>query len=78
MLVLSRKTNEVVRIGDDIRITVTRIEGGKVTLGFDCPKDVAVFRGELGGFVAKMNPPVAELVDAGRRSCENSRDLCCE
>lgn len=58
MLVLSRKTDEVVRIGDDIRITVTRIQGGKVKLGIDCPKHLAVVRGELDGFVANTGETV--------------------
>ena len=75
MLVLSRKTNEVVRIGDDIRITVTRIEGGKVTLGIDCPKHLAVLRGELGGFVANTGETVC--VESATVPCTEGESPVC-
>jgi len=47
MLVLSRKINEVITIGNDITITVTEIRGDKVRLGIQAPKNVEVWRGEL-------------------------------
>lgn len=47
MLVLSRHTNEVIRIGDDIKITVAAIRGDKVILGIDAPREVSVLREEL-------------------------------
>ncbi|TWU45777.1 hypothetical protein Q31b_09530 [Novipirellula aureliae] len=47
MLVLSRKLNESIQIGDDITITLIRVEGGKVRLGIDAPRDVRVLRSEL-------------------------------
>ncbi len=47
MLVLSRKTNQQIIIGDDIRITLLRIEGNKVRIGIDAPKQIRVLRGEL-------------------------------
>ena len=47
MLVLSRKANEVIRIGDDISITVVGIQGDKVRLGFDAPKEIPVHRQEV-------------------------------
>ena len=47
MLVLSRKEKEGVLIGDDITITVTRIEGDKVRIGIEAPKDVLIRRHEL-------------------------------
>lgn len=75
MLVLSRKTDEVVRIGDDIRITVTRIQGGKVNLGIDCPKDVAVFRGELAGFVANTGETVC--VESATVPCTEGESPVC-
>lgn len=50
MLVLSRKKNEVIRIGTDIIITIVDIRGDKVRLGFEAPKDVPIHRQEV--FVA--------------------------
>ena len=47
MLVLTRKVGEVIVIGDDIRITVVDIRGGKVRLGIVAPEDVIVDRQEI-------------------------------
>ena len=47
MLVLSRKLNERIRIGDDIEITVLRLKGGTVKIGIAAPKEVHVVRSEL-------------------------------
>jgi carbon storage regulator CsrA len=47
MLVLSRKTDEKIVIGDDIEITVTQIQNGKVRIGVQAPKEVRILRGEL-------------------------------
>ncbi len=47
MLVLTRKLHETVRIGDDIEVTVGRIEGDTVRLMIHAPRHVAVYRGEL-------------------------------
>jgi carbon storage regulator len=47
MLVLTRKLMERLFIGDDICITVVRLEGGQVRLGIDAPRHVAVVRAEL-------------------------------
>ena len=47
MLVLSRKLNETILIGDNIRVTLLGITGDKIKIGVDAPKDVKVFREEL-------------------------------
>lgn len=47
MLVLTRKIGERIYIGDDIVVTVERIERGKVRLGINAPKSVKINRGEL-------------------------------
>lgn len=48
MLVLSRELNEVIMIGDDIRITVIEIRGGRaVRLGIEAPPNVPVHRLEV-------------------------------
>jgi carbon storage regulator len=46
MLVLSRKTGERILIGDSIEIVITQVEGRKVRIGIEAPKDVEVQRGE--------------------------------
>ena len=47
MLVLTRKLHEVIRIGEDIEITVVRLTGNIVRIGIEAPTDVKVLRGEL-------------------------------
>lgn len=47
MLVLTRKLLEKVYIGDEICVTVVRVDGGQVRLGIDAPRHVPVVRAEL-------------------------------
>jgi carbon storage regulator len=47
MLVLTRKLMEKLYIGDDICVTVVRLEGGQVRLGIEAPREVNVVRAEL-------------------------------
>ena len=47
MLVLSRKLDESIVIGDDIVIKVVSIDNGVVKLGIEAPKDISIIRDEL-------------------------------
>jgi len=47
MLVLSRKRDELIDIGDDISVMVVAIQGDKVRLGISAPRDVQVHRREI-------------------------------
>ncbi|MEC7566901.1 MAG: carbon storage regulator CsrA [Planctomycetota bacterium] len=47
MLVLSRRTDESIILGDDIVITVVAVQGDKVRLGIDAPKTIPVHRTEV-------------------------------
>jgi carbon storage regulator len=47
MLILSRKVNEKVVIGDDITVSIIEVRGDQVRLGIDAPKKVKVFRQEV-------------------------------
>ena len=47
MLILSRKQEESIVIRDDIVITILAIEGDKVKIGIQAPRDVQVYRQEL-------------------------------
>jgi carbon storage regulator len=62
MLVLTRKLMEKLVIGDNICITVVRIEGGQVRLGIEAPPDVRIVRSELIPDMidarGKLRPPV--------------------
>ena len=47
MLVLTRKTNQSIMIGDDIEISVLAVMGEKVRIGIEAPRSVPVFRKEV-------------------------------
>jgi len=53
MLVLSRKKDEQIRIGDDIVLTITEIRGDKVRIGIKAPPDVTVHRSEVYDKIAQ-------------------------
>jgi carbon storage regulator len=59
MLVLTRKQNEGVLIGGDIVITVINIEGDKVRLGIEAPKNIRVIREELLKEIGQENKMAA-------------------
>lgn len=47
MLVLSRKTNESIQIGESIKITVLSVQGNRVQLAIDAPRELPVHRQEV-------------------------------
>jgi carbon storage regulator len=47
MLVLTRKRNQSIMIGDDIEVSVLGVVGEKVRIGIDAPRDIPVFRKEV-------------------------------
>ncbi len=47
MLVLTRKLDESIQIGDDIKITILRVKGNTVRIGIEAPREVRVVRDEL-------------------------------
>jgi len=47
MLVLTRKSGQGVVIGDDIRISIVSIDGDRVRVGIEAPKEVSVHREEV-------------------------------
>ena len=47
MLVLSRKQDERIRVGESVVVTVVRVNGGKVRIGIEAPSEMRVLRDEL-------------------------------
>jgi len=47
MLILTRRINEALRIGDEVSVTVLEIKGNQVRLGVNAPRDVSVHREEI-------------------------------
>jgi len=73
MLILSRKINEKVVIGDDITISIIEIRGDQVRIGIDAPKKVKVFRQEVydaikaENLAASASVPVIPQVNFGKK-----------
>jgi carbon storage regulator len=55
MLVLSRKVGEQVTINNEITVTLLGIEGKRVRLGFDAPKEIPIVRKELADLLDRSH-----------------------
>jgi len=61
MLILTRKKNESIQIGDDIEIKVLGIEGDQVKLGIAAPKSVEIHRKEIYLDIKEQNNEAANI-----------------
>ena len=66
MLVLSRKANETILLGEDIRIVILSVDGERVRVGIDAPRSVRIVRNELvtetvSSNLEAVNPPTFTL-----------------
>jgi len=59
MLILTRKPNECVVIGNDIGIKILAVNGDQVSLGFVAPKDVTIYRSEVYAAIQEENAQAA-------------------
>lgn len=73
MLVLTRKANQSIMIGDDIEISVLSVMGEKVRLGIQAPREIPVFRTEVYLEIQQeraagaQTDPAAEVAEALER-----------
>ena len=70
MLILSRKIDEKIKIGNDITITLIDVHGDQVKIGVEATKDVKVFRQEV--FDAIQNENKAAVVDSQESDSEKA------
>ena len=70
MLVLTRKSGESIKIGEDISIMVVKVEGGQVKLGIAAPEDVTIYRTEVYERIMEENrrAALAQKEDARKLS----------
>lgn len=61
MLVLTRKLNESIMIGDSVEVTVVEVKGEQVKLGIKAPKDVKVHRREVYLAIQSENIDASKL-----------------
>lgn len=63
MLILSRKIDEKIKIGDDITITLIDVHGDQVKIGVEAPKNIKVFRQEVFDAIQSENKAAAVSSD---------------
>lgn len=68
MLILSRKIDEKIRIGDDIIITLIEVHGDQVKIGVEAPKHVKVFRQEVFDAIQTENQAAAKVEQQGNEN----------
>jgi len=57
MLVLGRRKDESIMIGDGVEVVIVGLRGGKVDLGVKAPRKVPVHRGEIYDVIHSHEPP---------------------
>lgn len=60
MLILTRKLGESIRIGDNIRITVSDVKGKQIRIGIEAPDDITVHREEVYTMIQEHNELAAK------------------
>lgn len=64
MLILSRKINEKIKIGDNITLSIIEIKADQVKIGIDAPKEVKVFRQEVFNAIQAENLAAASSIES--------------
>lgn len=72
MLVLSRKKNESIMIGNDIEIVVSEIEDGKVKIGIKAPRNIEIHRKEIFEEIQEENKEAISNKNIDLKSVKNA------
>lgn len=83
MLVLTRKLQQQIKIGDEITVTVLRVKGNTVRIGVQAPRDVRVVRAELPKHAAEQSEEketiaedVTVVCEVAEKTAAASNDAC--
>lgn len=68
MLVLTRKVEEQIKIGDNIVVKILEVDGGSVKIGIDAPRDIVILRSEILEQVQREN------IEAASKNVEDITD----
>jgi carbon storage regulator len=68
MLVLSRKVNQSIMVGDNVRVVVVAVDRDQVKLGIEAPREIAVHRSEIYEEIQRSNRAAAAAQAPAERS----------
>lgn len=74
MLVLTRKPNQSIMIGDDVEVSVLSVVGDKVRIGIHAPQDIPVFRTEIYVEIQREQDDGTRAEDAVRAEVDDALD----
>jgi len=66
MLVISRKEDQKIKIGDDIEIVIVSIDKNQVKIGINAPKEIQILRSELLEEIKKENIKAVKEIDINK------------
>ncbi|MDQ2871541.1 MAG: carbon storage regulator CsrA [Candidatus Eremiobacteraeota bacterium] len=77
MLVLSRKVNQSIMVGDNVRVVVVAVDRDQVKLGIEAPREISVHRSEIYEEIQRTNQAAVDAVpvEAEAQSAQVSRPV---